>query len=71
MWLLRTLVLDGLHFNRKITAMYIDMKSNFLADALSRNQMNHFRKLGPHIRSNPDKISEEIWPITNNRWMFQ
>ena len=44
--LIRLLVLDGLKSNRKLTAQYIDTKSNFLADSLSRNQVQRFRCLG-------------------------
>ena len=39
MFLIRMLVLNGLKFNRRITARYINTKDNNLSDALSRNQM--------------------------------
>ena len=48
MFLLRVLVLNNLKYNQRLMAHYIDTKSNFLADALSRNQMTRFRRLGPH-----------------------
>ena len=35
MWLIRELVLQGLEYNFRVFARYIDTKSNFLADALS------------------------------------
>ena len=43
MKLLRILVLDGLIYNRKLTAIYVTSKNNFLSDSLSRNQMDRFR----------------------------
>ena len=63
MQLLRLLVLNGLMFNRRVFASYIDTKSNFLSDALSQSQLKCFRRLGPHMNEFPDKISEVIWPI--------
>ena len=63
MFLLRLLTLNGLKFNRQITAKYIDTKSNFLADALSRNQMDRFRRLGPQMDEFPSLILEMIWPV--------
>ena len=39
MFLIWMLVLNGLKFNRRITARYINTKDNNLSDALSRNQM--------------------------------
>ena len=61
--LLRLLTLNGLQFNRRISAKYVDTKSNFLADALSRGQMDHFRKLGPVMNIQPDSIDDRLWPI--------
>ena len=63
MVLIRLLILDGLKYNRRITAKYVSTKSNFLADALSRGQMTRFRKLGPHMNPEPSKLPEEIWPM--------
>ena len=63
MHLLRLLVLNGLQFNRRVFASYIDTKSNFLVDALSRDDLKRFRRLGKHMQEYPDKINEAIWPI--------
>ena len=63
MKLIRILVLDGLKFNRRLSAKYIDTKSNFLADSLSRGQWEHFRKLGPQMNVVADQIHESIWPV--------
>ena len=64
MHLLRLLALNNLRFNRRISAKYIDTKSNFLADSLSRGQLEHFRRLGPHMNEQPDVISELVLPIS-------
>ena len=42
MYLLRLLALNGLRFNRRLSAQYLDTRSNYLVDALSWNQMNRF-----------------------------
>ena len=64
MYLLWLLTLNGLKYNRQLTAQYIDTKSNFLADAFSRNQMDRFRRLGPAMNTFPDKIPEILWPVS-------
>ena len=63
MHLLWLLTLNNLKFNRRVTALYVTSKNNFLSDALSRNQMARFWKLGPHMNPHPDVISQEIWPV--------
>ena len=63
MFLIRLLVLNGLKFNRRITARYINAKWNGVADALSRGQMSRFRKLAPNMCHKPNNIPREIWPI--------
>ena len=62
MFLLWILVLNGLQFNRRIVALYIFTKDNFLSDSLSRLQFKHFRKLGPQMNNFPEKLNESIWP---------
>ena len=52
MVLIRMLTLNGLRFNRRVKAKYISTKANFLADALSRNQLKRFRRLGPQMNEN-------------------
>ena len=61
MHLLWLLTLNGLLHNRRIFANYIDTKSNFLPDAISRFQWERFRKLGPWMNEYPDKVPECIW----------
>ena len=65
MKLLRILVLDGLIYNRQITAVYVTLANNFLSDALSRGQMTRFRKLGPTMLDNADRIHKDMWPLSN------
>ena len=64
MFLLRILTLNGLQFNQRVSAKYINTKANFLADALSRQQIAKFKWLGPHMNEHPDKISPSIWLIS-------
>ena len=63
MHFLRLVVLNGLKFNRRLSAKFVPTKSNGLADALSRGQWSHFRKLGPNMNATADKISEIVWPV--------
>ena len=64
MRLLRLLILSGLKFNRRLTAVYINTKDNGLSDALSRGQWERFRRLGPNMEIVGDKITDQIWPIS-------
>ena len=64
MGLIRLLTLNNLKFNRRISTKFVSTKDNFLADALSRDQMLRFRRLGPHMRCEPDTICERIWPVS-------
>ena len=70
MFLLRLLILNCLKFNRRLTAQYINTKANCLPDALSRNQMTRFHRLGPHMDETPSEISKTIWPISKV-WQFK
>ena len=64
MKLLRILVLNNMRFNRRVFARWLDTKSNFLADSLSRMDLIRFRKLGPNMNQFPDHISPDLWPIS-------
>ena len=64
MFLLRILVLNGLLYNRRVSATYVNMKKNFLADTLSRQQISRLKKLGPHMNQQPDAINTDIWPLS-------
>ena len=63
MLLIRLIVLNSLKYSYRLTACYINTKLNGLSDALSRNQMTRFRRLGPAMLAKPDDLPEEIWPI--------
>ena len=63
MVILRLLTLNGLLYNRRLAATYVNTKTNGLSDSLSRNQLRRFRELGPAMNQNPDAISQDIWPI--------
>ena len=69
MVLIRKLVLNGLQYNRRLSAKYVNTRDNFLSDALSRGQWKRFWSLGPHMNELPDEISEEIWPASK-LWDF-
>ena len=64
MKLIRILTLNGLRYNRRISAKYVSTKANFLADALSRGQLSRFRRLGPEMTEFPDVIHDSLWPIS-------
>ena len=61
--LLRVITLSGLRTNRRVYAKYVDTKSNYLADSLSRGQWTRFRQLGPQMNLIGDTVSEEMNPI--------
>ena len=69
MILLRMLVLDGLRHNRKLFAVYISTKNNFLSDSLSRLKVDKFRKLAlPDVDKEPTPIAEQMLPMSK-LWM--
>ena len=62
MILIRKLILNGLLYNRRVYARYVDTKSNYLTDSLSRLQINRFRKLAPPgTDCHPYPIDPEMW----------
>ena len=64
MYLLRLLTLNNLIFNRRVFINYIESKRNDRADALSRMKFSYFRRIAPHMRKYPDKMPNEIWPVS-------
>ena len=65
MYLLRILVLNCMKYNRKIFMQYVDTKSNFLADALSRLKISQFKRLAPAgMDEFPSKIHDCLWPVS-------
>ena len=68
MILLRLVVLEGLRYNVKITARYINTKKNGRADALSRLDFDRFFRLSKaNIDEEPTSPPERIWPV-NKIW---
>ena len=72
MKLIRKLTLKSLEMNIRVFAKYVETKQNYYSDALSRNQMDRFRRLGiEHLRefnSVPDETPSELMPILNKFW---
>lgn len=64
MILIRKLTFISMQKNARFFAKHVDTKSNPIADALSRNDMNRFWDLVPTSTNKfPEKLPEEIWPI--------
>ena len=65
MYLLRLLAFNNLRHNRRIYVRYIDTKSNYLSDALSRMEFDRFFRLAPaDVNPEPERLPEELWPIS-------
>ena len=71
MILICMLVLNNLQHNRRVFVKYIFSKNNYLADALSRNDLDCFHRLAKNkMESFPTKPSEMVWPI-DKIWLKQ
>ena len=72
MVLLRKIVLMSMTLNVRVFALHVKTADNYLADALSRGQMNRFwrdlGKIDKEIDSEPTGIPEDLWPM-NKLWM--
>ena len=65
MKLLRILTLNNLNINRRVFAVYISMKDNYLTDALSRGKIElFFKKATKTVNRFADKIDPAIWPMS-------
>ena len=65
MKLIRLIILDNLIHNRRVYAKYISLSDNFLSDALSRLQFDHFWRLAPaNMDLSPCEISPLVWPAS-------
>ena len=60
MYLIRLLVLNGLKNNLRVSVHYIKSKDNVLPDALSRIQMERFRREGPHMDVLPYTVHPDL-----------
>ena len=67
MILIRKITLLCLEYNVKIKAKHVGTKANAISDALSRGQMNRFRRqLRKHkktVNPLPDHIPQELYPV--------
>ena len=59
MQLVRPFVLQCLHFNVSVKAVHVPGKSNTIADALSRFQMERFRLAAPQA----DQVMTPLLPL--------
>ena len=62
--LIRLLVLDNLRHNQRVSVKYVTSKNNFLADYLSRLKIGLFKRQAPYMKEQPDKITEQLWPLS-------
>ena len=63
MILIRLLVINNLKFNRRVSVRFVPTKLNDLADSLSRQQFDRFRRLAPDMDLYPTKPNNAIWPV--------
>ena len=61
--LLRLIVLEGLVWNIKIGAKYINTKDNAKADALSRLDLARFKAISKDMNETPTPVPDELWPM--------
>ena len=67
MVLIRKIMLCCLLNNVRLSAVYISMKNNFLADALSHLQFKRFFNLAPkNVSKTPTELPQENWPMQKN-----
>ena len=64
MVLLWLLITDNLINNRRMSVWYVRSKDNILADALSHNHLDIFRKHSKNMYEKPEKPTERIWPLS-------
>ena len=68
MTLIRKLVLRSLQFNFRVFAHHVSSADNFLADALSRLQIENFRVLAKRnhweVQPNPVNLDKLLWPLS-------
>ena len=63
MYLLFLLAIDNLIHSRRVFAKHLRSEQNYLSDALSRLQFDHFWRLAsPNMDKFPTKSSEQMWP---------
>ena len=62
MALLRLVITECLVHNVKLKVKYVRLEHNGKADALSRNQLDRFRQLGPDMNEFLELVSTALWP---------
>ena len=63
MVLMRNLTLKCLHKNIVVKAEHVSGLNNAITDALSRFQMDRFRRLAPAADREPSKVPIQLWQI--------
>jgi hypothetical protein len=63
MKLMRFFVLQSLKCNLSFCAKHIPGKTNVIADALSRFQMDRFREAAPKADQNPAIVPQFLWSL--------
>ena len=64
MALIRMTTLESMIQNTRVFAKYVHTKSNGKADALSRLDIKHFRKLDPTMEDSKTEIPAVMWPMS-------
>ena len=64
MKLIRILVLDCIHYNRRLFVQFVPSKQNILADSLSRLNFRRFWHHAPMtMDEHPTDLPDKIWPL--------
>ena len=61
--LVRAFTLRALQCNVMVHARHVPVIDNWIAYALSRQQIQHFRELAPEARDLPEVLPAEVWQI--------
>ena len=65
MFLLRLLTLNNLIWNCRLAVRYIDTKSNYLSDSLSRLDYDLFFDSAPEdVEHSPSELPTDLWPAS-------
>lgn len=68
MRLIRMITLTSMEFNVRFFAEYVKSEDNGCSDALSRNQMERFKRLAGDVMQYPLPIPGHLWPLTKHWW---
>ena len=70
MSILRPIVYWALHLNFQINSMHLSSVDNKIADAISRGQVDLFRRLVPEADPLPTTIPVQFWDLLHPRQML-